>query len=94
MIHDLGEDPAARGVDDVHEELGAKWLAKRFGPEVVEPVRLHVPAKRYLCATDPAYFARLSPASVHTLRLQGGPMSAEEVAAFEANPYQIGRAHV
>src|SRR5471030_1509158 len=42
MVHDLGEDPASRGVDDVHEELGARWLAKRFGPEVSEPVRLHV----------------------------------------------------
>ena len=46
MIHDLGEDPAGRGIDDVHEELGAKWLAERFGPEVSEPVRLHVAAKR------------------------------------------------
>jgi [1-hydroxy-2-(trimethylamino)ethyl]phosphonate dioxygenase len=47
-------------------------------------VRLHVPAKRYLCATDAGYFARLSAASVHTLKLQGGPMSAPEVAQFEA----------
>jgi predicted HD phosphohydrolase len=51
MIHDLGEDPASAGVDDVHEELGAQWLAERFGPDVAEPVRLHVAAKRYLCAT-------------------------------------------
>jgi predicted HD phosphohydrolase len=48
MIHKLGEDPAARGLDDVHEELGARWLAERFGPNVSEPVRLHVAAKRYL----------------------------------------------
>jgi gamma-butyrobetaine dioxygenase len=54
---------------------------------VTEPVRLHVAAKRYLCATDSDYFARLSPASVHTLSLQGGPMSPAEVATFEANPY-------
>ena len=52
MIHQLGEDPAARGVDDVHEELGANWLAERFGPEVSEPVRLHVAAKRYLCTVE------------------------------------------
>ena len=49
--------------------------------------RLHVPAKRYLCATDAAYHARLSPASVHTLALQGGPMSAQEVVRFQAEPF-------
>jgi predicted HD phosphohydrolase len=49
-------------------------------------VRYHVAAKRYLCATRPAYFKRLSAASVHTLGLQGGPMSAEEVIEFERNP--------
>ena len=50
-------------------------------------MRLHVPAKRYLCATDPAYAARLSSASVHTLKLQGGPMSEAEAARFEAERY-------
>jgi predicted HD phosphohydrolase len=54
---------------------------------IVECVRLHVSAKRYLCATDPTYFGRLSQASVHTLSLQGGPMSAEEVADFRKNPF-------
>ena len=51
------------------------------------PVRLHVPAKRYLLATDPGYFAKLSPASVVTLKLQGGPMSPAEVARFETERY-------
>jgi len=55
-----------------------------FGPEVTEPVRLHVAAKRYLCAVEPDYFAKLSRDSVLSLSLQGGPMSAEEVAEFEA----------
>jgi len=87
MVHDLGHDPASDGIDDRHEELGAVWLAERFGPAVVEPVRLHVPAKRYLCAVEPDYFARLSPDSVRSLTLQGGPMTAEEVAAFRANPH-------
>jgi phosphonate degradation associated HDIG domain protein len=87
MVHDLGEDPARAGIDDRHEELGAAWLADRFGPAVVEPVRLHVPAKRYLCAVEPDYFARLSEDSVRSLALQGGPMSADEVAAFRANPH-------
>jgi [1-hydroxy-2-(trimethylamino)ethyl]phosphonate dioxygenase len=87
LLHDMGEDCADDGVDDRHEALGAEWLARHFSPEVVEPVRLHVPAKRYLCAVDEAYRARLSPASVLSLRLQGGPFSNEEVAAFRAHPH-------
>ena len=86
LVHDLGEDPAARGVDDQHEDLGTAFLAKWFGPEVTEPVRLHVAAKRYLCATEADYFGRLSPDSVRSLALQDGPMSAAEVAAFRALP--------
>ena len=86
MIHRLGEDPAGRGIDDVHEELGAKWLAERFGPEVSEPVRLHVAAKRYLCAVESDYFGKLSPDSVRSLGLQGGPMSADEIEQFRRNP--------
>ena len=87
MIHKLGEDPAARGVDDVHEELGASWLAERFGPDVSEPVRLHVAAKRYLCTVESDYFGKLSPDSVRSLKLQGGPMSPDELKAFRANPH-------
>jgi [1-hydroxy-2-(trimethylamino)ethyl]phosphonate dioxygenase len=87
MIHDLGEDPASAGVDDVHEELGAQWLAERFGPDVAEPVRLHVAAKRYLCATEPGYFGKLSEDSVRSLELQGGPMSPDEVVAFRKLPF-------
>src|SRR5205823_1049371 len=86
MIHHLGENPAGRGIDDVHEELGAKWLAERFGPDVSEPVRLHVAAKRYLCAVEPDYFGKLSPDSVRSLDLQGGPMSADEIEAFRRHP--------
>src|SRR6478735_2031411 len=86
MIHDLGEDPAARGLDDVHEELGAKWLADRFGPEVSEPVRLHVAAKRYLCAVESDYFGKLAADSVRSLKLQGGLMSPDELGAFRAHP--------
>jgi phosphonate degradation associated HDIG domain protein len=86
MIHHLGEDPAGRGVDDVHEELGARWLAERFAPEVSEPVRLHVAAKRYLCAVESDYFGKLSPDSVRSLGLQGGPMSADEIEQFRRNP--------
>jgi phosphonate degradation associated HDIG domain protein len=90
MIHTLGENPAGRGIDDVHEELGARWLAERFGPEVSEPVRLHVAAKRYLCTVESDYFGKLSPDSVRSLELQGGLMSADELEAFRANPYHAG----
>ena len=87
MVHDLGEDPAKDGIDDKHEELGQAWLTRWFGPEVTEPVRLHVAAKRYLCAAEPDYFAKLSPDSVRSLALQGGPMSEAELAAYRANPH-------
>lgn len=81
MIHDLGEDPAARGIDDTHEARGAAWIAERFGPEVSEPVRLHVPAKRYLCAVE-GHYAKLSDDSRRSLELQGGPMTPAEAEAF------------
>jgi phosphonate degradation associated HDIG domain protein len=86
LVHDFGQDFTDQGIDDRHEELGHAWLAQNFGPEVTEPVRLHVAAQRFLCATEPDYFAKLSPDSVATLALQGGPMSAAEVAEFRANP--------
>jgi phosphonate degradation associated HDIG domain protein len=87
MVHKLGQAPAERGIDDHHEVLGAKRLAKLFGPEVSEPVRLHVAAKRYLCAVEADYFAKLSRDSVLSLSLQGGPMTPEEVDAFRAQPH-------
>jgi len=87
LIHDLDEDCADHGIDSRHEELGAHWLANYFGPQVVEPIRLHVPAKRYLCATQPEYLKGLSSASLHSLQLQGGPFTPEEAAAFRAGPH-------
>ena len=94
LLHDIGHltesvpDNIADWTKDAgHERSGSRWLAARFGPEISEPVRLHVPAKRYLCATEPGYFQQLSAASVTTLKLQGGPMSAKEIAAFESEPY-------
>jgi phosphonate degradation associated HDIG domain protein len=87
LLHGLGEDVAGRGIDSRHEEVGAAWLLDRFGPTVAEPVRLHVPAKRYLCATNADYLAGLSPASVSSLRLQGGPFTSAEVVAFRALPH-------
>jgi [1-hydroxy-2-(trimethylamino)ethyl]phosphonate dioxygenase len=87
LIEDVPDDLADWSVDAHHEEIGSHWLAEKFHPEVSEPVRLHVPAKRYLLATDAGYFAKLSPASVITLKLQGGPMEAHEVAQFETERY-------
>jgi phosphonate degradation associated HDIG domain protein len=94
LLHDIGHYTSEFGTyspDDTedrhHDEAGAEVLAPFFPPVVTECVRLHVAAKRYLCATDPGYFARLSPASVHTLSLQGGPMIADEIAEFERNPF-------
>jgi phosphonate degradation associated HDIG domain protein len=94
LLHDIGHlveevpnDLADWTEDAHHERVGGRWLTQRFLPEVSEPVRLHVPAKRYLLATDTEYFAKLSPASVITLKLQGGPMAAHEVAEFEAEPF-------
>ncbi|GFZ96749.1 phosphonate degradation HD-domain oxygenase [Dyella caseinilytica] len=86
VLHGLPEDIAQHGLDGAHEEVAATYLARWFGEDVTETVRLHVAAKRYLCATDSAYISRLSPASIESLQLQGGPMSNEEVAAFEALP--------
>jgi len=86
LVHGLSEDIADRGVDARHEEAGEAWLAQHFPPEVTEPVKLHVAAKRYLCR-DPQYFSELSPASVQSLALQGGPFSDDEARQFEAHRY-------
>jgi gamma-butyrobetaine dioxygenase len=87
FIHDLPADAADHGIDTRHEEVAFAFLSQHFGPEVVEPIRMHVAAKRYLCAVEPEYMNALSPASVHSLELQGGPYSSEEVAAFERSPH-------
>ena len=87
LLHDLGPRPAERGIDDRHEERGALWLAQRFGSEVAELVRLHVNAKRYLCAIEPQYFHGRSPGSVRSLALQGGPFDAAGAADFIGAPH-------
>lgn len=87
LLHGLGDDAADRGLDDRHEDLGQRFLARHFPPEVSEPVRLHVAAKRYLCAAEAGYRDCLSPASQQSLRLQGGPFRADEAEAFRAGPH-------
>jgi phosphonate degradation associated HDIG domain protein len=86
LLHDLPEDAPDNGVDDVHERLGNAWLRRSFGPDVCDPVRQHVAAKRYLCAVDSDYQQSLSSPSLQSLQLQGGPMDADEVSQFEAEP--------
>lgn len=94
LLHDIGHfrgpltgRDLMGGVDNKHQESGARFLRGLFGVAVSEPVRLHVAAKRYLCLVDPGYLATLSPASTYTLMVQGGPMSTAEARAFEQERY-------
>jgi phosphonate degradation associated HDIG domain protein len=86
LLHDRPDDAPTYRVDDAHEASAARWLAGWLPAETVEPVRLHVAAKR-LCATDRVYHSRLRPPSIQSLRLQGGPMSEAEASAFRASPF-------
>ncbi len=94
LLHDIGHFISEFGTfsmkdteDRFHENAGAELLTPYFPKVVTECVKNHVSAKRYLCAVKPSYFERLSEASIHSLKLQGGPMSAEEVSKFEKNPF-------
>lgn len=95
FLHDVGHllmadaesRAAARGHDLRHEEVGGRFLATWFDDDVTAPVKLHVPAKRYLCAVEASYHDGLSPASVTSLTLQGGPMSDAEVTAYDELPH-------
>jgi phosphonate degradation associated HDIG domain protein len=93
LLHDVGHFTSEFGMfsmedtkDRFHEDAGAEILQDFFPTLVTDCVRYHVAAKRYLCATHPSYFDRLSEASVHSLKLQGGPMNDDEVKEFEKNP--------
>ncbi len=94
LLHDIGhykneipESELAKGMNNFHEEAGANFLEDYFPTSVFEPIRQHVSAKRYLCSVKSDYFERLTQASIHTLNLQGGPMSKDEVKEFEKNIY-------
>ena len=94
LLHDIGHllhadaGSAYRdGIDDAHESLGAEWLRSRFPDAVTEPARLHVASKRYLCGAEADYIDGVSEASIRTLAMQGGPMSAEECAEFVDGPF-------
>ncbi|WP_133647169.1 phosphonate degradation HD-domain oxygenase [Paraburkholderia flava] len=94
FLHDLGhllnrkgETPSARGVDDLHQYFALPFLRAILPEAVLEPIRLHVDAKRCLCAIDPEYFGKLSPDSVRSLELQGGIFSDEDAQTFLRKPY-------
>ncbi len=87
LLHDLGEDIADRGVDARHEQIGANRLSAWFPAEVIEPIRLHAAAKRYLCGKEPDYLGGLSESSRKSLALQGGAMTDGEAREFERHPH-------
>jgi phosphonate degradation associated HDIG domain protein len=94
LLHDIGhlvdleqhEGKEIFDVDTAHEATGSRCLVDVLPSSVRLPIALHVDAKRWLCARQPGYFETLSPASTHSLQLQGGPMNDEEVTRFEAMP--------
>jgi phosphonate degradation associated HDIG domain protein len=94
FLHDLGhllnlrgESPTTRGVDDIHQYFALPFLRGVLPDPVLEPIRLHVDAKRCLCAIDPTYLGRLSPDSVRSLQLQGGVFSRDDAQRFMSKPY-------
>ena len=95
LLHDIGHivgddaipENCNSNLDDKHESKGYQFLHEHFGNAVADPVRLHVVAKRYLCTKNPNYQKELSPTSLKSFFDQGGPMSAEEMATFEAEPH-------
>ena len=96
LLHDIGhfvvEFPSdMKNVEDTgHDKAGAAILEPFFDPEIVEPIRFHVRAKRYLCTVEPSYYDKLTLPAQHTFRLQGGKMSAAEIEEFKALPFAEG----
>jgi phosphonate degradation associated HDIG domain protein len=96
LLHDIGHLICAelgdhaddiQNHDDLHQYVALPFLRGVLPDAVLEPIRLHVDAKRYLCATEPCYLGALSPASQRSLILQGGPFQHKELAAFLAQPF-------
>lgn len=98
LLHDLGhmlsaertavpDQDALPAKDDLHQFVALPFLRSLFPDAVLEPIKLHVDAKRYLCAVDALYWNALSPASKHSLELQGGRFDDAQVRAFEDLPF-------
>lgn len=94
LIHNFGEDVFKRGIDDRHEILGAEKLSASFDDSVTMPIRMHVEAKRYLCAIDQPYVKTLSPASSWSLKLQGGLFASSECDEFIKRPFAADAARL
>lgn len=87
LLNDRGETPTLRGVDDLHQYAALPFLRPLFPEAVLGPIRLHVDAKRYLCATRAGYREALSEDSKRSLALQGGVFSLAEAERFIRQPY-------
>ncbi|RLA15734.1 MAG: phosphodiesterase [Gammaproteobacteria bacterium] len=101
LLHDIGHfvgdfpiEALENGIDNLHEDAGAHFLEPFYPASVTEPIRLHVAAKKYLCAVDENYMRRLSDASINSLHVQGGPMNQPEVEEFESNPHYLAAVDV
>jgi phosphonate degradation associated HDIG domain protein len=94
LLHDLGASPTLQGVDDVHQYRALPFLRGLFGDAVLDPIKLHVDAKRYLCAVRRGYFGALSDDSKRSLRLQGGIFDEAEAAAFIGQPGAVQAARL
>jgi predicted HD phosphohydrolase len=101
LLHDIGHfvgdfpiEALENGIDNLHADAGAHFLEPFYPASVTEPIRLHVAAKKYLCAVDENYMSCLSDASINSLRVQGGPMSQPEVEEFESNPHYLAAVDV
>ena len=94
LLNDQGETPTLRGVDDLHQYMALPFLRPVFPESVLAPIRLHVDAKRYLCATRSEYYRHLSEDSKRSLALQGGVFSSAEAERFIDQPYATGAVSV
>ena len=94
LLHDIGhllnlrgDTPSMRGIDDQHQYFAAHFLKDLFPPSVCLPIRMHVDAKRALCALDSMYYEKLSEDSRRSLSLQGGALNSTQLNDFIASPY-------
>jgi phosphonate degradation associated HDIG domain protein len=89
LLHDHAGTPTQQGLDDLHQYRCLPFLRALFGPPTLDPIRLHVDAKRFLCAREPGYLEALSPDSQRSLRLQGGVFDADQARTFEQLPHAM-----
>lgn len=87
LLNDQGESPTRRGIDDQHQYFALPFLRGLFGDRVLDAIRWHVDAKRYLCATRPGYRQALSDDSERSLELQGGVFDVDQAAQFIARTH-------